>query len=86
MYKLCYGLTKQKWFVKLQVNALCLPKDMFESYYKDEKNISRDSQHDAEQQQLQPERQRRTDQGKNADHCGRTGACRDEALHMGVTT
>ncbi len=43
MYSLCYGLTKQKWFARLQANALCLPKDMFDSYYTDGKNISRAS-------------------------------------------
>ena len=40
MYRLCYGLTKRKWFSRLQANALCLPESMFEAYYMDGQNIS----------------------------------------------
>lgn len=43
MYKLFYGLLKQRWFSKMQAKRLCVPTNMFERYYNDSLNISRQS-------------------------------------------
>ncbi|MFA9380833.1 MAG: alpha/beta fold hydrolase [Acetanaerobacterium sp.] len=42
-YYLLYGLIKQKWFSRIQSKTLCVPEDLFEQYYKDSLNISRQS-------------------------------------------
>lgn len=41
--KLFYGLMRQRWFAKMKAKALCVKKDMFEQYYKDYRNISKES-------------------------------------------
>lgn len=41
--KFFYGLMRQKWFAKIQANALCVKKDLFEQYYSDRLNISKQS-------------------------------------------
>lgn len=38
-----YFFSKRRWFVKLQAKKLCIPKDMFENYYRDNKKISKKS-------------------------------------------
>lgn len=43
IYKIFYGLIKKKWFSKLQAKSLCVPSDMFEQYYQDSLNISKQS-------------------------------------------
>lgn len=42
-YKIFYKLIKKKWFSKLQSKNLCVPRDMFERYYKDSLNITKES-------------------------------------------
>ncbi|MDD3430388.1 MAG: alpha/beta hydrolase [Oscillospiraceae bacterium] len=42
-YKLCYGLINRRWFSKMQAKSLCVPSAMFEQYYQDSLQISRDS-------------------------------------------
>jgi pimeloyl-ACP methyl ester carboxylesterase len=42
-YQLCYGLLKQRWFSKLQARTLFVPPDMFEIYYQDSLQISKQS-------------------------------------------
>lgn len=42
-YQLFYGLVKQRWFSKMQAKALRIPSTMFEQYYKDSLNISKQS-------------------------------------------
>lgn len=42
--KLFHRLIRKRWFAKLQANSYCIKKDMFEQYYKDCTNISRESQ------------------------------------------
>lgn len=41
IYQLCYGLIKQRWFSKLQANSLCVPSNMFEQYYEDSVQMSK---------------------------------------------
>jgi pimeloyl-ACP methyl ester carboxylesterase len=41
--KLFYSLISKRWFAKLQARTLCITKDMFEQYYKDSLNISKES-------------------------------------------
>lgn len=43
IYKLFYGIVKQRWFSKMQAKALCVPATMFEQYYQDSINISKQS-------------------------------------------
>ncbi len=43
MYRLCYGLTKQRWFARLQAKSLCLPKEKVAQYYDDGLLIQRQS-------------------------------------------
>ncbi|WP_244991619.1 alpha/beta hydrolase family protein [Clostridium senegalense] len=42
-YKMFYGLIKKKWFSKLQGKILNVPEEMFERYYKDSLNITKES-------------------------------------------
>jgi pimeloyl-ACP methyl ester carboxylesterase len=42
-YKLFYGLIKKKWFSKMQAKTLFVSAMMFEQYYKDSLNISKQS-------------------------------------------
>ena len=42
-YQLCYGLVKKRWFAKLQAKTLCVPEEMFESYFQDSLKISKES-------------------------------------------
>lgn len=42
-YKLFYRLVKKKWFSKLQSKTLFVPDKMFEQYYKDSLNITKQS-------------------------------------------
>lgn len=42
-YQLFYGLVKKKWFSKLQAKSLFVPEKMFELYYRDSMNISKQS-------------------------------------------
>lgn len=41
--KLFYGLMCQKWFAKTQAKIHCVKKDLFEQYYRDSLNISKES-------------------------------------------
>ncbi|RDU23566.1 alpha/beta fold hydrolase [Anaerosacchariphilus polymeriproducens] len=43
MFKLLYGLIKKKWFSKLQAKSLCVPEELFDRYYKDSLQISKQS-------------------------------------------
>lgn len=43
VYKLFYGLIKQRWFSKLQAKSLYIPDDMFNRYYQDSLQISKQS-------------------------------------------
>lgn len=38
--RLTYGLTRHRWFAKLQSGSLALPDDMFEDYFEDSKKIT----------------------------------------------
>lgn len=40
-YKLCYGLIKKRWFSKLQSKSLFVPDALFEHYYKDSIQMSK---------------------------------------------
>jgi hypothetical protein len=42
-YQLCYGLIRKRWFSKLQANSLCVPSNLFETYYQDSLKISKQS-------------------------------------------
>ena len=42
-YQMCYRLIKQKWFSKLQAKSLCVPSKMFEIYYQDSLQMSKQS-------------------------------------------
>ncbi|WP_010296625.1 alpha/beta fold hydrolase [Clostridium senegalense] len=42
-YKMFYGLIRKKWFSKLQAKILNVPEEMFERYYKDSLNITKES-------------------------------------------
>jgi len=42
-FKLFYGLVKKRWFSKVQAKNLFVPSDMFEQYYQDSLNISKQS-------------------------------------------
>ena len=42
-YQICYGLIKKRWFSKLQASTLCVPSNMFETYYQDSLKISKQS-------------------------------------------
>lgn len=41
--KLSYGLVKKKWFSKLQMRALLLPDNMFDTYYNDSIKMTKES-------------------------------------------
>ncbi len=41
--RLSYGLISKRWFSKLQARSLCIQKDMFEQYYSDSLNMSKES-------------------------------------------
>ncbi len=43
IYKLVYGLIKQRWFSKMQAKSLSVPEEMFEEYYKDSLKMSKQS-------------------------------------------
>ncbi len=42
-YQLCYGLLKKRWFSKMQAKTLCVPDELFEKYYQDSLNITKQS-------------------------------------------
>jgi len=42
-FKLFYGLLRKKWFSKVQAKTLFVPNNMFEQYFKDSLNISKQS-------------------------------------------
>lgn len=42
-FQLCYGLLKKPWFAKLQAQTLCVPDELFETYYRDSLNITKQS-------------------------------------------
>lgn len=42
-YQLFYGLINKRWFSKMQAKTLCVPPDMFETYYQDSLQISKQS-------------------------------------------
>lgn len=42
-YKMCYGLIKKEWFSKLQAKILFVSKELFEQYYRDSLDISKQS-------------------------------------------
>ncbi len=42
-YQLFYGLINKRWFSKLQAKTLCVPDDLFETYYQDSLQISKQS-------------------------------------------
>ena len=42
-YKFFYGLIKMKWFSRMQAKTLFVPEDMFEAYYKDSLQMSKQS-------------------------------------------
>lgn len=42
-FQLFYGLIKQRWFSKMQAKTLAVPEHMFETYYKDSLQMSKES-------------------------------------------
>lgn len=42
-YHLLYGLIKRRWFSKMQAKSLCVPSELFESYYTDSMKITKQS-------------------------------------------
>jgi len=42
-YQLLYGLIKRRWFSKMQAKSLCVPDELFETYYQDSQKISKQS-------------------------------------------
>ena len=42
-YGLFYGLITKRWFSKMQAKTLCVPDDLFETYYRDSLRISKQS-------------------------------------------
>lgn len=42
-YKLFFGLIKMRWFSRLQAKTLCVPEDMFEQYYNDSLQLTKQS-------------------------------------------
>lgn len=42
-YELCYGLVKKRWFAKMQAQTLCVPEELFETYYQDSLKITKQS-------------------------------------------
>lgn len=42
-YQLCYGLIKKRWFAKMQAKTLCVPEEMFETYFQDSLKIGKES-------------------------------------------
>lgn len=42
-YGLFYGLIAKRWFARLQAKSLCVPDDLFETYYRDSLRISKQS-------------------------------------------
>lgn len=42
-YGLFYGLIQKRWFSKMQAKAICIPAELFEQYYRDSSNISKQS-------------------------------------------
>ncbi|CAB1250012.1 MAG: alpha/beta hydrolase [Oscillospiraceae bacterium] len=42
-YQFLYGLIKKRWFSKLQAKSLCVPDELFETYYQDSQKISKQS-------------------------------------------
>ena len=43
VYRLSYGLNRQRWFAKMRARTLCVQAKLFEQYYRDNINMSRDS-------------------------------------------
>lgn len=43
IYNMCYGLTKKRWFAKLQAKTLNVPDDLFETYYEESSKITKES-------------------------------------------
>ncbi|MEW9093794.1 MAG: alpha/beta hydrolase [Clostridiaceae bacterium] len=43
IYKIFYGLIKKKWFSKLQAKTLFVPSNMFDQYYKESSNMTKES-------------------------------------------
>jgi len=43
MYKMCYGLTKKRWFAKLQAKSMNVPENLFETYYEESSRITKES-------------------------------------------
>lgn len=43
IYNMCYGLIRQRWFSKIQAKALCVPTSLFDKYYHDSLNMSKQS-------------------------------------------
>lgn len=43
MARMSYGLLRQRWFARLQAKALCLPDALFEEYFRDSLQISRET-------------------------------------------
>ena len=42
-YELAYGLIKKRWFSKMQAKTLCVPEQLFETYYNDSLKITKQS-------------------------------------------
>ena len=42
-YELTYGLIKKRWFSKIQAKSLCVPENLFETYYNDSIKMSKQS-------------------------------------------
>ena len=43
MLSLSYGLIRKRWFARLQAKSLCIPDDLFESYFRDSQRMSKQS-------------------------------------------
>jgi len=43
MYNMCYGLTKKRWFAKLQAKSLNVPDNLFEIYYEESSKMTKES-------------------------------------------
>jgi pimeloyl-ACP methyl ester carboxylesterase len=43
MLSLSYGLIKNRWFARMQAKSLCIPEDLFETYFQESQRMSRQS-------------------------------------------
>jgi len=43
MLSLSYGLIKKRWFARLQAKSLCIPEDLFETYFQESQRMSKQS-------------------------------------------